>query len=566
MKKVNNPLNLTKITTWIILLIPTISQTKWLFSFAPFTEGWWIVYSRSILAGKMPYRDFELLSTPLYPYLVSIFTSIFGEEFYKFRLLGLILQFLINLLLFLILKNYTKSTYAALISTISTLFLQNSNAFMNYDYNYVAILFVLVSLYYLVCKQGIGNDLNIYISGLFLGLSFLVKQTFGLNVLILYVLISVIFLRSKNIYQLATGFIIPNVAVYLYFTYYKSNQIYLESIFKGASGSKGGLEKLIFGWIPRVFVNPEAFANFSFISISFCILLFMLFKIKQINIFLLISLVVIYILRFDSINRLVFENAYKLIWLAPGLWLTYKTLATLVRHKEEQTLKLWIFSLGLFLASMLSAGLSEIGSFMPLAVSLVYITNKFKNTYLKYILLSITLISFIVNIDMIKSNNPYTWWNYRVDSSKEKNVRVPSGLQVNLLMTEDQYVKRNSILDLLPESRECQNFIQFPHMPYFQLEKGCENFGYFNLYWPDFTSESSLKYVQQNINSTQVILLNLGNGSAFETQSKWFNAQNNNYIGQIETLLLNKIKENKSFSYDIYFDDNDLRFFVFKVD
>jgi len=284
MKKVNTPLNLTKITTWIILLIPTISQTNWLFSFAPFTEGWWIVYSRSILAGKMPYRDFELLSTPLYPYLVSIFTSIFGEEFYKFRLLGLILQFLINLLLFLILKNYTKSTYAALISSISTLFLQNSNAFMNYDYNYVAILFVLLSLYFLVCKQSNGKNLNIYISGIFLGLSFLVKQTFGLNVFILYIIISVIFLRSKNIYQLAIGFITPNIAVYLYFTYYNSNQIYLESIFTGATGSKGGLEKLIFGWIPRVFVNSESFANFSFITISFCILLFMLFKIKQINI------------------------------------------------------------------------------------------------------------------------------------------------------------------------------------------------------------------------------------------------------------------------------------------
>jgi uncharacterized membrane protein len=555
-------INVSSLIVYLIVFIPTISQIRWFLSFAPFTEGWWLVYSRSILAGKVPYRDFELLSTPLYPYLVASFSAIFGEEFFKFRILGLLIHLAINILLYLVLRNYVKSIFAALIASISTLFIQNSTAYINYDYNYVALLFALLSLYYLSISEKIRLNF-IYVSGIFLGLSFLVKQTFGLSILILYIIANIIFFNFDKIFRIVTGFLIPNLIFLLYFVLNNSGQNYVESILRGASESKGGTQKLLIGWIPRVFGSVESFAYFTFLSISLCVILFMIFRIQRVNSIFVILLVFVYIVRFESTNEILFTSAYKFIWLTPGIWLTYKLLVTVIKHRIERQYSLWIYSFGIFLASMLSAGLSEIGSFMPLAASMVYITNRLNNEYLKYIVLIPLFISFLLSIDQLKSDKPYAWWNYSVARNEGNSITVNSGLQSNLVMTENEYLNRNKILSIIPQTKHCQSFIQFPHMPYFQLEKGCQTFGYYNLFWPDFTSEGSLDYIQKNIDQFQVILINLGNASAFETQASWFNSNNDNYVGEIESRLLYRVNKEVNNKYDFYFEESGLRFFVY---
>ena len=44
--------------------------------YLPLTEGWWHVYARWISEGRIPYRDFELLTPPLNPLLIN-FLSFF---------------------------------------------------------------------------------------------------------------------------------------------------------------------------------------------------------------------------------------------------------------------------------------------------------------------------------------------------------------------------------------------------------------------------------------------------------------------------------------------------------
>ena len=216
----------------LVLISPFISQIKWFLSYAPFTEGWWHVYSRLISIGKIPYRDFELLSTPLYPYFVLIFSKVFGEEFYKFRIFGLILYVLMNYVLYKILTKFTKKIHAVLISSISIIFLQNSNAFVNYDYNYLSITFILISLLLILSKNTIGHsDLNIYFAGVSLGLSFLVKQSFATPIIFL---VATYLVLEKEILKSAkylVGFMLPNILVLIYFGINQSGNRYITSIF-----------------------------------------------------------------------------------------------------------------------------------------------------------------------------------------------------------------------------------------------------------------------------------------------------------------------------------------------
>jgi len=484
--------------------------------------------------GKVPYRDFELLSTPLYPYCVQIFSKVFGEEFYKFRIFGLILHVLINYVLFKILCKFTKKIHAALISSISIIFLQNSNAFVNYDYNYLAITFILISLFLILSKNNIEHsDLNIFFAGVSLGLSFLVKQSFATPI---FFLVAIYLVFNKEIFKAAkylVGFMLPNIIVLIYFGINQSGNKYITSILANASESKGGYGKLLFGWIPRFIVDKESFVTLSFLSVSFLIAIYVLKKSTTLVWIFGSCFILIYVLRLSSINQEIFQNMLKIIHFLPiiaiSLILTYRIL----KKNQSEIIYLNIFSVGIFLGSMLSAGVSELGTFLGFATFLTILFNYINRTSLGVFALLVTLISSIYSINSIKKANPYYWWDYRTPSINEAGAIIESGLQKNLRMNSQDLDVRDSMLKIIGPRKECTNFVQFPHMPFFQLEAGCMEFNYYNLFWPDFTTSGSLKFIDQNIQSFDIILLNNGNMASINLQSKWFSENENNFVGKI---------------------------------
>jgi hypothetical protein len=518
----------------LVLISPFISQIKWFLSYAPFTEGWWHVYSRLISIGKIPYRDFELLSTPLYPYFVLIFSKVFGEEFYKFRIFGLILQVLMNYVLYKILTKFTKKIHAVLISSISIIFLQNSNAFVNYDYNYLSITFILISLLLILSKNTIGHsDLNIYFAGVSLGLSFLVKQSFATPIIFL---VATYLVLEKEILKSAkylVGFMLPNILVLIYFGINQSGNRYITSIFANASESKGGYGKLLFGWIPRFIVDKESFLTLSFWSVTFLIAIYVLKKSNILGWIIGICFTPIYFLRFISINQEIFQNMLKIIHFLPIIAISLIIIYRIFKKNQNEIIYLNIFSVGLFLGSMLSAGVSELGTFLGLATFLTILVNYINRTTLSVFAHMALLISTIYSINSIKNANPYYWWDYRTPSINVSDAIIESGLQKNLRMNSQDLDVRNSMLKRIGPRKECTNFVQFPHMPFFQLEAGCMEFNYYNLFWPDFTTSGSLKFIDQNIQNFDLILLNNGNMASINLQSKWFSENENNFVGRI---------------------------------
>ena len=208
---------------------------------------------------------------------------------------------------------------------------------------------------------------------------------------------------------------------------------------------------------------------------------------------------------------------------------------------------------------MLSAGVSELGTFLGLATFLTILVAYINRTILSVLALMAMLISTIYSINSIKNANPYYWWDYRTPSINKSDAIIESGLQKNLRMNSQDLDVRNSMLKIIGPRKECTNFVQFPHMPYFQLEAGCMEFNYYNLFWPDFTTSGSLKFIEQDIKNFDIILLNNGNMASINLQSKWFSENENNFVGRIGFEL-------KSAGSSQGFDINDFSYSVQKSD
>lgn len=55
--------------------------------FFPITEGWFSTYGAMIRDGAVPYRDFPLLLTPLYPFFIALLQMLAGESFWALCML-----------------------------------------------------------------------------------------------------------------------------------------------------------------------------------------------------------------------------------------------------------------------------------------------------------------------------------------------------------------------------------------------------------------------------------------------------------------------------------------------
>ncbi|MDD3035943.1 MAG: hypothetical protein PHO93_03410, partial [Candidatus Saccharimonadaceae bacterium] len=65
---------------FIILLVTGIYGIYTYDKTFPLAEGWYSVYAKMVKEGKIPYKDFELLYTPFYLYIITFITFVFGEN------------------------------------------------------------------------------------------------------------------------------------------------------------------------------------------------------------------------------------------------------------------------------------------------------------------------------------------------------------------------------------------------------------------------------------------------------------------------------------------------------
>lgn len=162
-------------------------------------EIWNYGFVISIYRGLIPYRDFNMVITPLYPFLMSLPFYIFGSN----ELVLQITNCLLLTLLFVFLdKMILDKKYLVL------LFLIFPSSLLFPSYNMFLFIIFVILLYYETNKK---SD---YLIGLLLGSIFLTKQTVGVCVFIVGFLFYI--KQFKKVIRRLIGFLFPILIATIY--------------------------------------------------------------------------------------------------------------------------------------------------------------------------------------------------------------------------------------------------------------------------------------------------------------------------------------------------------------
>ncbi len=176
---------------------------------------WEYGMSHAITLGQLPYKDFTLVTTPLFIFLFSI------GLFIKDNLFVFILEFIISYLIMYYFLDKLIGNNKIIILLMSCVFLFNS--FVP-TYNSLCLVFIVILMYLE------KNNKNDYLIGFILGLLLLTKHSIGLSI----IFFSFIGIRNiKRIGKRLVGIFIPCLIFTLYLLITKSLNSFIDLCFLG---------------------------------------------------------------------------------------------------------------------------------------------------------------------------------------------------------------------------------------------------------------------------------------------------------------------------------------------
>lgn len=182
-------------------------------------EIWNYGFSYNIYKGLIPYKDFNMVLTPLYPMIMAGFLHIFGKGILSIHIVNAIILCFSSHLLF---KMYGKKAYLIIILFFLPFYL----TFPSYNTFLVVLTIILIFLE----KEKKDNKNIDYLIGVVLGLLILTKQTVGFCVLIG----SMIYAGNKNkIGKRVAGCLIPILVFTIYLIATNSYSQFFDLCFLG---------------------------------------------------------------------------------------------------------------------------------------------------------------------------------------------------------------------------------------------------------------------------------------------------------------------------------------------
>ncbi len=179
---------------------------------------WNYGFSYAISRGEVPYRDFNMVVTPLYSFIMAIPFLLFGHNLIVYLIAN---SLVFTLLIYLLFKLYhDKTWYIVFLSLIFIYFLSRV-----FGYN-LGILFCYFLLIY--CEKENKSD---YLIGFILGCALLTKQSVGLCLL----LPNLFYLKKdiKKILKRIIGFLIPISILLIYLILTNSLYPFIDLCFLG---------------------------------------------------------------------------------------------------------------------------------------------------------------------------------------------------------------------------------------------------------------------------------------------------------------------------------------------
>jgi len=252
---------------------------------APASEGWYVVYSKMILDGQMPYRDFELAFPPLYAYMMTFVVYVFGESLLAFRVIGVLLFVGLAVLSYHIFKLIFPPWIAVIATLVAVFILQSENSFIGYDYirfydlfNYLAFFLLLRAIVRSYRKEPVDMGMHMFFGGIFCALAALLRQTSGIIVFAYFTLFLVLVffflknieLKRRGISLFLIGCSVPVLITFIWLVLTGTLEPFIQMTF--LSGTKGSLSSMLFNWIHRLTIRDNIILNLTFI-LALCFLI-----------------------------------------------------------------------------------------------------------------------------------------------------------------------------------------------------------------------------------------------------------------------------------------------------
>lgn len=193
-------------------------------TFLNMDELWSFSFARNIHNGLIPYKDFNVVSTPL-SFFINGFFLMMGDKLINFRIIYFI-YYLVFILVISKLFNYLKITNSVkyIFLVVITLFLLKFNYL---DYNFLQMIFICFLLLFEIKYKNTNKEYYILLSSLLAGLSIINKQSSGLLIYICFLILRIIDYKGvKELFKLFLISIIPSIIFLIYliitgsFTYF----------------------------------------------------------------------------------------------------------------------------------------------------------------------------------------------------------------------------------------------------------------------------------------------------------------------------------------------------------
>lgn len=197
-------------------------------------EIWNFNMARGIANGLVPYKDINMIITPLLSFITAIFLKIFGTEMFVTRILAAILAFINLFLEYRILKKLKVNPVTAKIFILVIAFI-----FKDYfclDYNFFVLTMGLIIILLELKFHDKNSTKHQILVGLFGGFAICTKQSIGLLICAVIVLNKLYFVRNReNVKQVCkqiifrvVGIMIPIIIFVVYLIGTKSFSYFLD--------------------------------------------------------------------------------------------------------------------------------------------------------------------------------------------------------------------------------------------------------------------------------------------------------------------------------------------------
>ena len=188
-------------------------------------EATYIIAGREVLMGFLPYESLYEMKPPLLYYFYSI-PLFFSQSLEAIRIYGILNIAISSFLIFFILKDYTKQ-YHSFLAALSFASIMNYYFWLETSSEIVSLPFILLS--YIFFKKHEKSNLNLFLTGIFISISTLIRLNIAYLVIFMVVFLIIkkvnIKQKIKEISLFGISGLIP--LIFLIIIYYKQDLISL---------------------------------------------------------------------------------------------------------------------------------------------------------------------------------------------------------------------------------------------------------------------------------------------------------------------------------------------------